>query len=212
MARVSGDTLAVVHPDGSPEGAAAYAQCLLRDLPAAVDATDSARVDHALPVHVHIGVVLWPGVASGATELLAAGEEALNLARESGANQYRFYSAQAHVVRGASTSRSRRRSATRSSGVARASSVAYQPQFDVAGGAARGAEALLRFTHPTLGPVPPERIVAVAEATGLIDALGLHVLRAACRDGAALRAVGPGLRIAVNVAAHQLTDPGFPRA
>jgi diguanylate cyclase (GGDEF)-like protein len=84
-------------------------------------------------------------------------------------------------------------------------SLVFQPIFS-ADGRVSGAEALLRWSHPNLGPVPPSEFIPVAEETGLIDTIGTWVLRRAveqCRtwrdDGAAEAS------ISVNVSAHQLS-------
>ncbi len=84
--------------------------------------------------------------------------------------------------------------------------VVYQPLMAADRTTVTGVEALLRWTSPTLGIVPPEQFVPIAEETGLIDRIGLFVLDRACRD-----AVGWGdLRLAVNVSAAQLRNPDFP--
>ncbi len=76
----------------------------------------------------------------------------------------------------------------------------YQPLFDLATNAVTGVEALARWHHPERGPISPGEFVPVAEATGLIDALGLHVLRTACADAM----TWPGtLRVAVNISPMQ---------
>ena len=95
----------------------------------------------------------------------------------------------------------------------------YQPQFDGAGDRPSGFEALLRWTHPELGSVPPDRFVPVAERLGLMEEIGLFVLRTACAfaaswpaaDGAANGAAdGEGApSIAVNVSPSQFENPRF---
>ena len=83
--------------------------------------------------------------------------------------------------------------------------VHYQPQVDLASGAIRGAEALVRWTDPTRGAVPADTIVRLAEETGLIGQLGDRVLRLACAQAQAWRDLGfPGFRIAVNLSARQV--------
>lgn len=59
--------------------------------------------------------------------------------------------------------------------------VHYQPLINLGTGEIEGYEALLRWTHPVLGPMPPDRFVPIAEEMGLIDTIGQHVLRTACR-------------------------------
>ena len=88
----------------------------------------------------------------------------------------------------------------------------YQPVFDLQAGRATGAEALLRWNHPERGLLPPGAFIDTAESSGLIDPLGLWVIREACRQlGEWDRAGMPGLRMAVNVSARQFLDPQLAR-
>jgi diguanylate cyclase (GGDEF)-like protein len=87
--------------------------------------------------------------------------------------------------------------------------VSYQPCVELSDGTVTGFEALVRWAHPERGNVPPTTFIPIAEATGLIHEIGRHVLRTACHDLARLRAVQPGLTVAVNVSARQLVSPGF---
>ena len=89
--------------------------------------------------------------------------------------------------------------------------LAYQPVIRHADMNATGVEALLRWTHPRRGPVPPLTIVAVAEQSGMISDIGLWVLENACRDRAAWQTRHPDLvlDLMVNVSASQLRSPGF---
>jgi diguanylate cyclase (GGDEF)-like protein len=93
-------------------------------------------------------------------------------------------------------------------------SVHFQPIVDMRTRTTVGAEALLRWNHPTLGAVPPEVFVGVAEATNLAGELGHWVLDEACRQLAAWRvslpaAVGADLTIAVNISPVQLLTIDF---
>jgi diguanylate cyclase (GGDEF)-like protein len=87
--------------------------------------------------------------------------------------------------------------------------VSYQPCVELGSGVVTGVEALVRWTHPERGNVPPTAFIPVAEATGLILELGRHVLRTACRDAVRLRQESPTLTVAVNVSARQLVSPAF---
>ncbi|HVV76507.1 MAG TPA: bifunctional diguanylate cyclase/phosphodiesterase [Mycobacteriales bacterium] len=89
--------------------------------------------------------------------------------------------------------------------------VLYQPVVDLATGAIRGVEALLRWQHPELGEVSPSVFIPLAEQAGSIIELGALALTTAARDFARLCASNdrPGLTMAVNVSPRQLTDPGF---
>jgi EAL domain-containing protein (putative c-di-GMP-specific phosphodiesterase class I) len=89
--------------------------------------------------------------------------------------------------------------------------LAYQPIVRSASGAVTGVEALLRWTDPGRGSVPPVAIVAVAEQSRLINEIGSWVLERSCRDHAGWLERHPGIHLdlAVNVSARQLMTPGF---
>jgi diguanylate cyclase len=84
----------------------------------------------------------------------------------------------------------------------------YQVQTAVASGETRGYEALLRWQHPTLGPVSPAEFIPLAETSGLIVPIGEWVLRTACAEAVRWQ---PPHRVSVNVSAVQLTEPGLAR-
>jgi EAL domain-containing protein (putative c-di-GMP-specific phosphodiesterase class I) len=93
--------------------------------------------------------------------------------------------------------------------------VHYQPEISLSGGAIVGVEALARWTSPTRGPVGPDVFIPVAESSGLIAALGEHILRDACRQTADwLRdgVVGRDFVTWVNVSGKQLTMGGVSAA
>ena len=86
--------------------------------------------------------------------------------------------------------------------------VLYQPVVDLRDGTVRGVEALLRWDHPDVGPVPPDEFIALAEQAGSIDVLGRFVLTTALADLARWQAAHPAHRLAVgvNLSPVQLAD------
>jgi diguanylate cyclase (GGDEF)-like protein/PAS domain S-box-containing protein len=85
--------------------------------------------------------------------------------------------------------------------------VYYQPVVDLRTGTVSGAEALVRWQHPTRGLISPVDFIPVAEETGLIVPLGGWVLEQACRQLVAWDAVGPSLTLSVNLSGGQLAEP-----
>ncbi len=80
----------------------------------------------------------------------------------------------------------------------------YQPQVDLVSGEWIGLEALIRWQHPILGRIPPDKFIPIAEETGLIEQIGHWVLHEACAQYVRWQKMGfPHLRLAVNLSAHQ---------
>jgi len=82
----------------------------------------------------------------------------------------------------------------------------YQPQVDLRNGSVIGAEALLRWHHPVRGMIPPDKLVRVAERTGLIASLTNWVFNTALRQCADYRAQGLDLSVSINFSAANLRD------
>ncbi|HZC70362.1 MAG TPA: EAL domain-containing protein, partial [Jatrophihabitans sp.] len=85
----------------------------------------------------------------------------------------------------------------------------YQPTFDISRGTVRGAEALLRWQHPTDGLIGPDEFVPLLERNGLIVPVGRWVLFEACRHARRCADAGYPISMAVNVSPRQLTGDGF---
>ena len=90
--------------------------------------------------------------------------------------------------------------------------VGYQPLVSLRDRTVIGVEALVRWAHPTQGPIAPARFLPVAERSGLIVGIGAWLLREACRQAASWSAAFADRQppaMTVNVSTQQLTDPGF---
>src|SRR4029078_1864309 len=86
----------------------------------------------------------------------------------------------------------------------------FQPKIDLETGAITGAEAVLRWTHPTRGSVSPAEFIPVAEDCGLILPIGAWVLREACRQARCWVEAGlPATSVAVNVSAIEFRNENF---
>jgi len=86
----------------------------------------------------------------------------------------------------------------------------YQPQVALSDGALTGVEALVRWQHPRHGLIMPDRFIAIAEESGIIEPLSRWVLFTACAQAAErLRAGGPPFQLSVNVSARQFARDHF---
>src|SRR6185312_14176785 len=88
--------------------------------------------------------------------------------------------------------------------------VVFQPKLVPASGLVTGAEALTRWHHPVHGFVPPDEFIPLAEHSGLIRPLTLHVLEIALRRCATWRRAGHDLHVAVNLSPNGLHDTTLP--
>ncbi|MEW6516195.1 MAG: EAL domain-containing protein [candidate division FCPU426 bacterium] len=156
-------------------------------------------------VKASMGVSLYPEDGDDPQTLIKNADAALNEAKQTGRNHHKFYTAKLDSVAPQQLfiETSLRQALEREEFV-----VYYQPQVDFAKNQIIGWEALLRWQHPTMGLVAPDRFITLAEETGLIVPLGLWALKTACRQVRHWHLAGfPDLRIAVNLSARQILEP-----
>ncbi|MGN6312945.1 MAG: putative bifunctional diguanylate cyclase/phosphodiesterase [Rhodanobacteraceae bacterium] len=87
----------------------------------------------------------------------------------------------------------------------------YQPKLNLASNEVDGAEGLVRWQHPTLGSVPPDDFIALAEETGNIRRLTRWALAAGIAQAKRWHAAGHAIRVSINVSARDLDDTDLPR-
>jgi diguanylate cyclase (GGDEF)-like protein len=164
---------------------------------------------HDVTVTASLGAACFPADGDSVETLLQHADIAMYAAKDDGRNRMRFYSSDLHERLSAHLllERELRRALTEAAGELR---LEYQPQIDLASAAVVGVEALLRWQHPTLGAIRPDRFIPVAEQSGLIDAVDLWVLEQACEQLRVWQMQGlPRLRVAVNISAQDFARPDF---
>jgi diguanylate cyclase (GGDEF)-like protein len=152
-----------------------------------------------------VGLVVAEPASTGQT-LLRDADTAVTMAKESGRNRLAVFHPGMHRA----AARSLQLRAELATALAEeVLEVHYQPIVDLDTGAVQGAEALLRWPHPSFGAVPPVDFVPIAERNGLIIPLGGWVLERACSRLADWQRRWPGFRVSVNIAERQLVEAGF---
>ncbi|OOG82271.1 histidine kinase [Pseudomonas sp. A25(2017)] len=163
--------------------------------------------EHDLQISASVGIAVYPGNGQSADELLMNADAAMYHAKGAGKNGYSFFDASMN-----SNARKQLQllQDLRLALEQRQFSLYYQPKFDAANGRPVGAEALLRWTHPTQGLLMPDTFIDLAEKTGLIIPIGEWVLNEACRQMREWYVLGyTDWRIAVNLSALQFCHTGL---
>jgi predicted signal transduction protein with EAL and GGDEF domain len=154
-----------------------------------------------------IGIVDRPSAGARAADLVKDADRALDWARADGPGHWAVYD----PVRDADdNARLALTASLRSALDAGQFTVVYQPIVSLPGGELCGLEALLRWNHPTLGELPPEAFITLAEESGVITPLGRWVMDRASRQAAEWQPIsaGPAVFISVNLSPLQARDPG----
>jgi diguanylate cyclase (GGDEF)-like protein/PAS domain S-box-containing protein len=205
VARTGGDEFVLVLPGRADEGEAADT---VRAVLAAL-AHPLALDGHELVLTGSAGVAGFPLDGNDAATLIQHAEVAMYRAKETGRNTVQFYTASMNAR---ARDRLALEMALRSALSQNEFELYYQPQVDLLSGSVVGVEALIRWRHPSMGMVRPDRFINLAEETGLIVPIGAWVLRTACRQHSDWQDAGYGpLRVGVNLSARQFADPGLVR-
>jgi len=158
---------------------------------------------HKLHVTASIGIALYPVDGQNSQELLRDADIAMYSAKAAGKNTYQYFtpelrektSERLHLIDGLRRAIDARQELE----------LVYQPKVDIRDNSIVGVEALVRWHHPELGLVLPDRFVPLAEETDLILPMGDWVIVEACRQMKAWQAAGLGqLTVSVNVSSRQL--------
>jgi len=160
-----------------------------------------------LHVTTSIGVSVYPDDGVDAETLIKNADTAMYQAKDSGRQNYKFFKPDMNVraVERQSIEEGLRGALQRHEFM-----LHYQPKIDLTTGAITGAEALIRWTHPKRGSIPPDLFIPIAEESGLILPIGRWVLREACTQVCAWAKAGlPMVHMAVNISAIEFRDANF---
>ncbi len=162
---------------------------------------------HELHITTSIGISLFPKDGDDADALLKHADAALYQAKDHGRNCYQFFDSaiDARMHERLLIENDLRHALDRDEFV-----LHYQPQLDLQSNSIVAVEALLRWQHPRYGLIHPDRFISIAEETGLIEPIGVWVLRRACEQCLEWQKTGyRALRMAVNISARQLRQKNF---
>lgn len=197
VARFGGDEFVVlIHIIARAEDAGKIARKILDALGAPFQLGDRELV-----VSTSVGITVYPSDGADAETLVKNADTAMYRAKNLGGDNYQFYTA---AMNSRALEMLELESGLRRAVKCNELSLYYQPLIDLRTGAISGNEALLRWNHPQLGVLLPERFLQTAEVSGLIIPIGNWVLREACRQAKFWqRQKGADLFVAVNLSARQ---------
>jgi len=201
VARLGGDEFAVLLPGVGADEAVVRARQLLDSVTAPVPMQDIT-----LTTTASIGVAPIPLDARDSDELLVHADVAMYAAKAAGTGVAPYVPEDTDAVHRRLALAGELPSAIEQ----RAFEMWCQPQTDARTGAVTGAEALLRWWHPSYGWVPPTEVVAIAERTGVLGRLTLAVLAESLHLRSEWARAGHELDISVNVTARDISDLSLP--
>jgi diguanylate cyclase (GGDEF)-like protein/PAS domain S-box-containing protein len=212
IARIGGDEFVLVLPDQSGSASDALSPPIADMLQRILTAVSQPILVAGRDVVVtgSIGVSVFPNDGQDTEALLKNADAAMYRAKETGRNQYQFFTAdmQERIQQRLELEADLRRALEREE-----FELHYQPQVDAESGHVFGVEALIRWRHPQRGLLAPASFIPVAEHSGLIIPISEWVLRQACRQAKAWEAQGlHTLKVSVNVSGLHFRKSGLVEA
>lgn len=200
LSRLGGDEFAILVEDvADNDGLSAYVQRIL-----AAFREPFVLPQHTVNITASLGAAVYPQDGFTADDLMRGADLAMYKAKSAAGNTFRYYDVESDKETAERVRMVRELRAALHAGALR---LVFQPQVSLSTGRLVAAEALIRWTHESLGEVNPAQLIRLAEASGLIHTLGDWVLNEVCRQIRQWRDQGlPVVPVAVNLSAMQLTE------
>ncbi|HXC65411.1 MAG TPA: EAL domain-containing protein, partial [bacterium] len=194
VSRLGGDEFTVLLSEiNAPEDASLVAEKIIQSIN-----EPYLLQEQSINIGVSIGVALYPEHGKNADDLIKNADTAMYQAKDAGRNTYVLYNSGSDASKDKLGLESQLRQAIDNGEF----EVYYQPKIALATGLLHGAEALVRWNHPTRGLVPPDEFIPLAEETRLIVPLGEWVLNESCRQAKLWE--DADVKISVNLSPWQL--------
>jgi len=197
VARVGGDEFVIIVPQiKDAKHTVSVANRIIETLKYSFDIDDNE-----LYISPSIGIVVYPYSGQDVETLLKNADTAMYQAKEGGKNTYKTYEPGMgkKAYETMKIEKDMRKALEREEFV-----LHYQPQFGIAENKIVGMEALIRWQHPEIGLVPPDRFIGIAEESGIISQIGDWVIKTACKQNKEWQNAGyPHICVSVNLSVRQ---------
>lgn len=203
IARLGGDEFTVILPNiRGPGDTEVVAKKIIESVRAPV-----SLADNEVYVSASIGITLYPDDADDEETLIKHADTAMYEAKAAGRRTYKFFTANMNA---AAQEKMALEMELRAAIERDEFDIRYQPIVDLKSGQVTGAEALVRWNHPTRGYTGPDVFIPLAEEQGIIVPIGEWVLQKACETARRWRDSGrENLQMAINVSPRQCQEPDF---
>ncbi len=199
--RLGGDEFTIILPDSGEK----EAELIAKRTNNAVNRTLMLG-DEEVKISTSIGISMFPCNGDNSDTLLKQADVAMYEAKENGKNNFRFFT---NEMKYRMSKQITIEYGLRTAIEDQSLHLVYQPIINTQTDEIFGAEALLRWKHPTLGPVPPVEFIPVAEETGLIIEIGYWVIKTACLEAKRWHKEGYPLEISINISVTQFKQTDF---
>jgi diguanylate cyclase (GGDEF)-like protein/PAS domain S-box-containing protein len=203
LSRIGGDEFTVIIHQGEDPVEIAH---IAEQINAAV-AVPFAIDNNELFIGASIGISIYPTDGEDSDELVKAADTAMYHVKDTGKSSYQFFTEELNQM---TTERLMIENELRHATQRNEMFLVYQPKIDLNTGQVYGMEALLRWNHPQMGFIPPDKFIPIAEETGQINQIGTWVALQAMLDTRRLHLAGFGeLVVSVNVSSVQVAQENF---
>ncbi|HEB56963.1 MAG TPA: EAL domain-containing protein [Gammaproteobacteria bacterium] len=210
VARLGGDEFVILLPSLPTMGEASIDVTIVADKIRHTISDTYSIEGHDLSISTSIGIAFYPADGESGRTLFKHADMAMYQAKSAGRDNYRFFS---RVMNEAAIERLEIEAELRLALSKNQLQLLFQPKVDIIHNRIVGAEALLRWQHPKLGMIPPNKFIPISEDTGQIISIGNWVFEQACRAAVELwcnkKDRGEIQTMSVNVSPRQFRHPDF---
>ncbi|WP_195539782.1 putative bifunctional diguanylate cyclase/phosphodiesterase [Eubacterium maltosivorans] len=214
-ARVGGEEFAMLLPSVKTQLAAQKTAEQIIKVISEIKPESSRKARKDFPVSVSVGVLLWDSQADALPlrEVLHRSDLACSRAKQQGKGHFKFYYANDSDLQAMQYTQEHEQQVEDEmyGALARREFEAYyQPKYNIETGEIMGAEALVRWNHPTRGVLSPAHFIPVFEANGFVVQLDFYIFKKVCRTLAGqFKNNEPAVPVAVNFSSRHFANPGF---